>query len=309
MKRCSFCLEEFPDKVTICRYCGRRLETVPLIGKKTSVKSPNKRQNGTDSIDWQTKRGEIGKDYRIPIIVIIVLIVSIIFTISQKPNVDKSAQQIKAIEPQKFDAPAAPAHESTSASEPAPTPVAANNLFRNAFALCSRGKCTDPEKALQYLNEAIKLKPDYAEAYNNRGNVYGDLGQHKQAIEDYNEAIRLKPDYAMAYNNRGVTYRDFGQNQRAIEDYNEAIRLNPNDAMAYNNRGVTYRDLGQNQQAIENYNEAIRLKPDYAMAYSNRGDAYLAHGDKESGCRDAQKACELENCKLLESANGKKYCR
>jgi len=309
MKRCSFCLEEFPDKVTICRYCGRRLETVPLIGKKTSVKSPKKRQNGTDSIDWQTKLGEIGKDYRIPIIVIIILVVSIIFTISQKPNVDKSAQQIKAIEPQKFDAPAAPVHESTSASEPAPTPVVANNLFRNAFALCSRGKCTDPEKALEYLNEAIKLKPDYAEAYNNRGNVYGDLGQHKQAIEDYNEAIRLKPDYAMAYNNRGVTYRDFGQNQRAIEDYNEAIRLNPNDAMAYNNRGVTYRDLGQNQQAIENYNEAIRLKPDYAMAYSNRGDAYLTQGDKESGCSDAQKACELGSCKLLESANGKKYCR
>jgi len=41
------------------------------------------------------------------------------------------------------------------------------------------------------------------------------------------------------------------------------------------------------------------------MAYSNRGDAYLNQGDKESGCRDAQKACELGNCKLLESANGK----
>jgi tetratricopeptide (TPR) repeat protein len=302
MKRCSFCLEEFPDKVTICRYCGRRLETVSLPGKKTSVKSPKKRQNGTDSIDWQTKLGKIGKDYRAPIIIIIILVAGIIFVILQKPNVNKSAQQVKAIEPRKFDAPAAPVHESTSASEPAPTPVMANNLFRNAFALCSSGKCTDPEKALEYLSEAIKLKPDYAEAYNNRGNVYGDLGQHKQAIEDYNEAIRLKPDYAMAYNNRGVDYRDLGQNQRAIEDYNEAIRLNPNDAMAYNNRGVTYRDLGQNQRAIEDYNEAIRLKPDYAMAYNNRGD-------KESGCRDAQKACELGSCKLLESANGKKYCR
>jgi len=310
MKRCPFCQEEFPDKVTICRYCGERLETISLPRQRTSVKSPQKIQNGTDSTDWQTKLGKIGKEYRAPIIIIIIMIgAGIIFAILQKPNVNKSAQQVKAIEPQKFDAPAAPVLESALAPEPAPTSGLANNLFSNAFALCSRGKCTDPQKALEYLNEAIKLKPDYAEAYNNRGNVYGDLGQHQQAIEDYNEAIRLKPDYAMAYNNRGVDYRDLGQNQRAIEDYNEAIRLNPNDAMPYNNRGVTYRDLGQNQQAIEDYNEAIRLKPDYVMAYSNRGDAYLTHGDKESGCRDAQKACELGNCKLLESANGKKYCR
>lgn len=308
MNRCPFCRVEFPDKFTICRYCGRQLEILSPPRKKTSVKSSKKRQKGTDSIDWQTKLRKIGREYGIPILIIIILVAGIIFAILQKPNVNKSAEQIKAIEPQKFDAPAAPVNESTSASEPAPTLVMANNLFSSAFALCSRGKCTDPQKALEYLNEAIKLKPDYAEAYNNRGNIYGDLGQYQQAIEDYNEVIRLKPDYAMAYNNRGVDYRNLGQNQRAIEDYNEALRLNPNDAMAYNNRGVTYRDLGQNQQAIKDYNEAIRLKPDYVMAYSNRGDAYLSQGDKEPGCRDAQKACELGNCKLLESANGKKYC-
>jgi len=84
MKRCAFCQEEFPDKVTICRYCGRRLETVPLPGKKTSVKSPKKRQNGTDSTDWQTKLWKIGKEYRAPIIIIIILVAGIMFAILQK---------------------------------------------------------------------------------------------------------------------------------------------------------------------------------------------------------------------------------
>jgi tetratricopeptide (TPR) repeat protein len=79
--------------------------------------------------------------------------------------------------------------------------------------------------------------------------------------------------------------------------------------MAYYNRGLTYANLGQNQRAIEDYNEAIRLKPDYTDAYHNRGIAYLSQGKINLGCRDAQKACALGNCKLLELAKSKGDCR
>ena len=54
------------------------------------------------------------------------------------------------------------------------------------------------------LLKATRLKPAYADAYNNRGNAYVDLKQYDKAIADYTEAIRLKPDYAGAYYNRGL---------------------------------------------------------------------------------------------------------
>jgi tetratricopeptide (TPR) repeat protein len=249
--------------------------------------------------------------------------------------------------------------------------------FNKALSLWDGGKYTDPKKVIEYLNNAIKLQPDYAvaynnrgaayddlglyqraiedyneairlkpddaEAYNNRGNAYFNLGQHQRAIEDYNEdirlrpnnadvyynrgnaysklgqyqraiedynqAIRLKPDYASAYTMRGLAYSDLGQYQRAIEDFNEAIHLNPDAAKAYNNRGLAYSDLGQYQRAIGGYNDAIRLKPDAASAYNNRGFAYLSQGNNNLGCRDAQKACALGNCKLLEHAKRKGDCR
>ena len=57
-------------------------------------------------------------------------------------------------------------------------------------------KYTDPKKAIEYLNNAIKLQPDYSDAYINRGIAYYKLGQYQRAIEDYDEVIRLKPDYA-----------------------------------------------------------------------------------------------------------------
>ncbi|MGD0280098.1 MAG: tetratricopeptide repeat protein, partial [Smithella sp.] len=127
---------------------------------------------------------------------------------------------------------------------------------------------------------------------------------------DFNEAIRLQPDYAKFYNIRGGAYYNLGQYQRAIEDFNEAIRLKPDYAYPYYNRGLVYaKDLGQYQRGIEDFNEAIRLKSDYLDAYFNRGAAYLSHGNKELGCPDAQNACELGNCKLLEMAKSKEYCR
>jgi tetratricopeptide (TPR) repeat protein len=165
------------------------------------------------------------------------------------------------------------------------------------------------QRAIEDYNEAIRITPDYAKAYNNRGVAYATLGQYQRAIEDYNEAIRITQNYAEAYNNRGVAYSDLGQHQRAIEDYNEAIRITPDYAKAHNNRGVAYATLGQYQRAIENFNEAIRLKPGSANAYGNRGIAYLNQGNKELGCSDAQKACALGSCKLLERDKDKGGCR
>ena len=59
------------------------------------------------------------------------------------------------------------------------------------------------EEALAELDKAIELDPNLAEAYNNRGRAYSELGQYEQALTEYNKAIRLNPNNAVAYYNRG----------------------------------------------------------------------------------------------------------
>jgi tetratricopeptide (TPR) repeat protein len=78
-------------------------------------------------------------------------------------------------------------------------------------------------------------------------------------LEEFNEAIKLNPDNADAYYNRGVTYRKLGQHERAIEDYNEAIRLRPQFAFPYYNRGLSYRELCQNEQAERDFAKVKKL--------------------------------------------------
>jgi lipoprotein NlpI len=56
------------------------------------------------------------------------------------------------------------------------------------------------DRAVADFDQAIELRPDYAEAFNDRGIVHSTKGNHGRAIEDYDEAIKLKPDYTDALN-------------------------------------------------------------------------------------------------------------
>src|SRR6188768_1702942 len=73
-----------------------------------------------------------------------------------------------------------------------------------------------------------------AEVYLKRGEDLSGARQYDQAIADYTTAIQLKPDYAEAYNNRGFAYYLKGDAERAIADYTRAIALRPNYPKAYN---------------------------------------------------------------------------
>src|SRR5271166_1832460 len=141
--------------------------------------------------------------------------------------------------------------------------------------------------------DAIKLKPDSAEAYYSRGNAKDDKGDSDGAIADYTKAIELKPDYAEAYYNRGVAKKAKSDFDGAIADYTKAIELKP-DMAAYYNRGNAKQAKGDFDGAIADYSKAIELKPDYAGVYYNRGNAKQAKGDSDGAIADSTKAIELK---------------
>ena len=175
--------------------------------------------------------------------------------------------------------------------------IAAQNRFIPALIALEEGteylRNGEYEKAINKYNQAIKSKPDFAEAYSGRGTGKAMSNKSKQAMTDYDKAIRLKPDDAKTYYNRGLIKIDLGQFEEAIADFDEAIRLNPNDPIAYNNRAIAKAEVDKPEEAFADFDKAINISPEYAAVYYNRAVTWEELSEYEKADADYAKAKEL----------------
>ena len=127
-----------------------------------------------------------------------------------------------------------------------------------------------PEIELYAAKQHMSIS-DKAELYFDQGiELFAD-GQIELVIKCFSEAIRLKPNYTDAYYRRGNAYGySLRQYERAIQDYNKAIQLNPNEASYYDGLGFVYMfGLGQYDIALSYYAKAMNLKPNVRDYYEN----------------------------------------
>jgi tetratricopeptide (TPR) repeat protein len=150
----------------------------------------------------------------------------------------------------------------------------AANKYASIGVLKSRARASlakgDYESAIADYDEVIRLTPDSALAYIDRGQAYSAKADDDRAIADFDHAVRIAPIWAAAYNGRGGIYLRRGDYDRAIADFDAAIRLEPQYAHAWNNRGKAYDAKGEHERAIADFDQAIRLDPALAEAQQNR---------------------------------------
>jgi TIR domain-containing protein/tetratricopeptide repeat protein len=87
----------------------------------------------------------------------------------------------------------------------------------------------------------------------------------KGALADYGEAIARDPHLVMAFNNRGNIYRDIGDYDLAIADYDQALKLNPNKPDPLASRGWIYSQKGEVERAKDDFRKALALNPDPSL--------------------------------------------
>ena len=135
-----------------------------------------------------------------------------------------------------------------------------------------------------------------------------NLSDYQGAIKDFDEAIRLEPQNAVAYFNRGTAYLYLGLADLASEklehaleafvevlaNYDQAISLDPEYADAYGSRGAAYVYLEKYELAIQDYTEAIRIEPLAAELYAARAALYDELVAPQRSIQDRETACELD---------------
>jgi tetratricopeptide (TPR) repeat protein len=188
-----------------------------------------------------------------------------------------------------------PAPEKTRPLTPAQEPSKEAVVYFNAGLAATRRQ--DYEKAIENLNEAIRLDPDNGQAHHERAKVWHHKRELNEAIEDFNTVIRLDPKNGEAFRGRGMVWNQTPQLtgiENAIQDFTEAIRLNREDHEAYLRRGDSWMSEGDYDRAIRDFDEAIRLNQTYAPAYASRANAWRDKKDYDKAIRDYDTAIRLD---------------
>lgn len=160
-------------------------------------------------------------------------------------------------------------------------------------------------RSVEYYNSYIATHTPRAIDYFGRAMDFVVLRDYSSAVEDLNRAIQLTPDFALGYFERGVArYKAMQSGNSAIgnqqaevraimADFDKAVELSPRMSFAYYNKGNILAELGDFVSALVAYNKAIEIKPDFGEAYYNRGYVYFQLGDRDRGIENLSKAGEL----------------
>jgi hypothetical protein len=103
------------------------------------------------------------------------------------------------------------------------------------------------DEAIEHLNAAIKIKPDYASAYINLGVVYTNLQQRSLAIAAYSRAIKEDPDAVAAHYNLGIALLGNDDIRGAAAQYRALLPLDARQADAL--QGMIQFALGRQGKA------------------------------------------------------------
>jgi len=99
-----------------------------------------------------------------------------------------------------------------------------------------------------------------AELYYDRGVIYDSVGLRSLARLDFNRALRLKPDFVDAYNFLGIHYTQLQDFNQAYEAFDSAIDLAPDHEYAYLNRGIALYYGGRSELSIDDFSVFYQRK-------------------------------------------------
>ncbi|MCU0481088.1 MAG: tetratricopeptide repeat protein [Anaerolineae bacterium] len=101
------------------------------------------------------------------------------------------------------------------------------------------------DEAIVSYTEAIRLYPQFADAFYQRGMLFLLRGDYALAVNDFDQALAINPYNVSACYERGVAYYFAGEYERALRDFEDVLGANPNHDLANEGRERSLRKLGR----------------------------------------------------------------
>lgn len=177
--------------------------------------------------------------------------------------------------------------DASAAATPINRPVA---LYADALALWDAGR---PGEAADRLDEALRLRPNFAEALSMGAYILQQGGKSEAAVRFYQRALECKPDQPIAWSNLGKLLYKLGQFEAALAAFDAGARLRPFEADFHSNRASALRSLGRLEDSERAAREALQRRPNFPEAALNLGAALLKLGRHAEALAAFRRAGEL----------------
>ena len=195
----------------------------------------------------------------------------------------------------------------------------------------------NPSDSLTFLDAALDVRPDYAEALLNRGLVKLTLGQKLQALKDLGRAFDIKPHFKQIQdillnlqvehgefeaaiellnllvaddpNNEkylaylGLCHQNLQNYEEALTFYNKTIQLNPKNPKIHNNCGVIHKELGDFDLAFKHFTLATKLDPSLHDTMNNLGIIHENRGEIKEAIQCFEKVLKQSSKSISASEN------
>jgi tetratricopeptide (TPR) repeat protein len=167
----------------------------------------------------------------------------------------------------------------------------ANALVAKAMTL-SQNKQYD--QALKIYDQAIGLKPNFAEAYAGRCEMLNQLQRPEEAIVACNDALAYKPNYPEALWSQGNARLLQNRPYEARRLYEEVTERQPDFASGWIKRGVALQKLGRSAEALVALEQAIKLERNSPEAWMTQGQALMNLQRYDDALAGIDKALQLQ---------------
>ena len=173
-----------------------------------------------------------------------------------------------------------------------------SSLIKQADEFFNIGEChyelEEYEKAIENIDDAIKLNPNEDRYFILRGSSKYLSDQYEEAIKDFDEAIKLDPENEYSWDFRGRSKYFSGQKEEAIKDLDKAIKLDPENPYSWDIRGRSKYFSCQYEEAIKDLDKAIKLDPENSDPLNFRGLCNYNLDENEEAIDDFDRAIDLD---------------
>ena len=174
-----------------------------------------------------------------------------------------------------------------------------NNGYAYFYLASISGYTNDFSTALGNAEKALNKIPKKDKRYrsiteNLKATIYLAMEDTVKGLDSYDKALKIDPTNTAIYEDRADLYYEMGKYDLADADYLSILKVDPNSSMANVGLGRNAKSQENWDEAINYFTKAVKLSPDYSRAYAFRAEAYMGKKQWSEAADDIIKALAID---------------